>query len=69
MIENGLFLFRCIRCTATFSLRWRSERYGDQGQWKSLEHDPCRVCGKGSVEYVGVVHYTPEEQDAERGIG
>lgn len=64
MIENGLYVFRCIRCTATFSLRWKDEKYGEQFQWRALEANPCRVCGKGSVEYVGYMFYTPEESSA-----
>lgn len=67
MIENGLFVFRCIRCNAMFCLRWRDEKYGEQKRFDALEVNTCSACGKGSVEYVGQVHYVPDETDVYHG--
>lgn len=60
MIENGLFVFRCARCDAMFCLLRRDEKYGDRERWRMLEANVCRVCGKGDVEFVGIVHYSED---------
>lgn len=67
MIENGLFVFRCIRCNAMFCLRWRDEKYGESKRFEALEVNTCSACGKGSVEYVGYVMYAPDDAPVNRG--
>ena len=62
MTEIGVHLFRCIRCDAAFIVRWRDEKYGGVTKFRALEVDACRVCGKGSVEYVGIVYVTEDSE-------
>lgn len=48
-----LFFYRCTRCGATFSAEDPEEKYGLLTWRELLEKNPCRLCKKGSVEYVG----------------
>jgi hypothetical protein len=52
---SSLYLFRCDRCCATFSVEDPQEKRGLLTYREQLEANPCPVCHKGSVEYVGYV--------------
>ena len=56
----NLFIYRCERCGATYSLTEHQQFKADKAPGlsrESMEANPCRVCerGKGNVEYVGYV--------------
>ena len=50
-----LFIYRCTRCCATFSVESLDEKYGPQKQSEALEANGCKVCGKGALELVGPI--------------
>ncbi len=59
--------FRCTRCCAVFVVGRSDETYGGHRQVDLLQANPCRVCGKGSVEPFGDLYYKPYGHEQEQG--
>lgn len=53
LFDKTVYLFRCERCLAAFVLDHPDEEYGGHKQWELLIANPCRVCSKGNIEYLG----------------
>ncbi len=59
MVEPSIFVFQCQRCFACYVLADSqcAEKYGAVEKRDLILANPCRVCGKGSVEELCSVVY------------